>query len=185
MKTLIIFGHSNWAESRVSANWLKEFTADGSFTIHKLSEQLVNGRYNIEAERKIVEAHDRIVMVFPVIWFGAPAIVQQWLEEVFLYGWAYSADYGPAALKGKDFVLALTAGGAAEGYRIAGMGRNSYPLESYYINWQATASMTGMNFHPMYCLYATMTKQPADFTAAAQKLIGYLKADHLPPVGAL
>jgi NAD(P)H dehydrogenase (quinone) len=48
-----------------------------------------------------VEAADRLAFVFPVYWWGMPALMKGWVERVFTPGWAYQYGSGVAD-RGKD-----------------------------------------------------------------------------------
>ena len=48
-----------------------------------------------------VEAADRLAFVFPVYWWGMPALMKGWLERVFTGGWAYQYGAGVAD-RGKE-----------------------------------------------------------------------------------
>jgi len=41
-----------------------------------------------------VEAADRLAFVFPVYWWGMPALMKGWIERVFTGGWAYQYGSG-------------------------------------------------------------------------------------------
>lgn len=41
-----------------------------------------------------VEAADRLAFVFPVYWWGMPALMKGWIERVFTGGWAYQYGTG-------------------------------------------------------------------------------------------
>lgn len=48
-------------------------------------------RYSPEVQAHIarVEAADTVVVVFPVWWFGLPALLKGWIDRVWNYGFAY------------------------------------------------------------------------------------------------
>lgn len=50
----------------------------------------------IDAMHRRVEAADRLAFVFPVYWWGMPALMKGWLERVFTGGWAYQYGTGVA-----------------------------------------------------------------------------------------
>ena len=52
-----------------------------------------------------VEAADRLAFVFPVYWWGMPALMKGWIERVFTPGWAYQYGSGVED-RGKDAVAA-------------------------------------------------------------------------------
>ncbi|MFI6587237.1 NAD(P)H oxidoreductase [Embleya sp. NPDC050493] len=43
----------------------------------------------VRAHMARIEAADTIVVVFPVWWFGLPALLQGWIDRVWNYGFAY------------------------------------------------------------------------------------------------
>ncbi|RJL33351.1 NAD(P)H oxidoreductase [Bailinhaonella thermotolerans] len=53
----------------------------------------------VRAHMARVEAADAIVVVFPVWWFGLPAILKGWIDRVWNYGFAYGRR--PARLAAK------------------------------------------------------------------------------------
>ena len=76
----------------------------------------------IERYHKLVESADRLAFVYPVYWWGMPAIMKGWIERVFTGNWAYVygdgvADRGQAGLKGlleSRPTLLLGIGGSTE-----------------------------------------------------------------------
>ncbi|MBB4688881.1 NAD(P)H-dependent oxidoreductase [Amycolatopsis jiangsuensis] len=68
-----------------------------------------------------VEAADRLAFVFPVYWWGMPALMKGWLERVFTGGWAYQFGKGvqdrgkepPSALLGNVPTILIGIGGSS------------------------------------------------------------------------
>ncbi|WP_319517728.1 NAD(P)H-dependent oxidoreductase [uncultured Martelella sp.] len=48
----------------------------------------------IAAMHRRVERADRLAFVFPVYWWGMPALMKGWIERVFTGGWAYQYGKG-------------------------------------------------------------------------------------------
>lgn len=48
----------------------------------------------IAAFHRRVESADRMAFVFPVYWWGMPALMKGWIERVFTAGWAYQFGAG-------------------------------------------------------------------------------------------
>lgn len=71
---------------------------------------------------RLMENADRLVFVYPVYWWGMPAIMKGWIERVFTGDWAYVygegvTDRGKAGLKGlldNRPTLLLGIGGSTE-----------------------------------------------------------------------
>lgn len=45
--------------------------------------------------QKLVEEADAIFLIFPVWWYGLPAMMKGWLDRVFSAGWAYKVQVDP------------------------------------------------------------------------------------------
>lgn len=91
-KTLIVVAHPNIENSVVNQCWINELKKyPDQFTVHELYKAYPDGRINIETEQRLVEQHESLVLQFPVYWFNCPPMLKQWLDEVFLYGWAYGS----------------------------------------------------------------------------------------------
>lgn len=61
--------------------------------------------------RRITDA-DEIVLVFPIWWFGPPAILKGWIDRVWNYGFAYGRS--KPRLAGKRLLWLALAGASAE-----------------------------------------------------------------------
>jgi NAD(P)H dehydrogenase (quinone) len=48
----------------------------------------------VAAMHRRVEEADRLAFIFPVYWWGMPAIMKGWIERVFTGGWAYQFGSG-------------------------------------------------------------------------------------------
>ncbi|MET9862689.1 NAD(P)H oxidoreductase [Streptomyces smyrnaeus] len=63
--------------------------------------------------RRLAEA-DTVVVVFPVWWFGLPAILKGWVDRIWNHGFAYGGNGGRTRLSGTRLLwLPLTAYSAA------------------------------------------------------------------------
>lgn len=69
-----------------------------------------------------VEAADRLAFVFPVYWWGMPAMMKGWIERIFTGGWAYQFGSGvpdrgkapPSSLLRNIPTMLIGIGGTAE-----------------------------------------------------------------------
>ncbi|GAA2422429.1 NAD(P)H oxidoreductase [Actinomadura vinacea] len=71
-----------------------------------------------EAHMRRIEAADVIVVVFPVWWFGLPAILKGWIDRVWNYGFAYGRS--TPRLHGKRIVWIGLAGYSEEHFTSTG-----------------------------------------------------------------
>ncbi|WP_011296032.1 NAD(P)H-dependent oxidoreductase [Cupriavidus necator] len=72
---------------------------------------------DVIAQQKRIEAAQSLVLVFPIHWWGMPAVLKGWVDRVFTNGWAF--DWSPETgaqkkLKGLE-VHVLCIGGASSG----------------------------------------------------------------------
>ena len=85
---------------------------------------LASGRVaeDVRAYQEKVSGADALAFVFPVWWFGPPALLKGWFDRVFSKGFAY--DFGPKGLipmlKIKKALVISTAGGMEDMYKNLG-----------------------------------------------------------------
>ena len=101
-----------------------------------------------EKERTLLAAHANIVLQFPLYWYSSPAIVKEWLDEVFSRGWAYG---GGQALAGKKLMLAVTTGGPEHVYQHDGA--NHFTIHEFLHPFEQTASLCGMKWQVPFVMF--------------------------------
>ncbi len=71
-----------------------------------------NAPADILQEQRRIEKSDAVCMVFPLFWFGMPAMLKGWLERVWSWGWAYDQldDHNKSLQKSRTAVLLVPAG---------------------------------------------------------------------------
>ena len=77
---------------------------------------------DIKREQGYVKNADILIFIYPVWWFGMPAILKGYIDRVFSYGFAYKADEGGlhGLLSGKKAIIFNTTGGSEEDYEQGG-----------------------------------------------------------------
>ncbi|MBW3080068.1 NAD(P)H-dependent oxidoreductase [Bifidobacterium saguinibicoloris] len=116
MKTLILVFHPDLSRSRANAalaSAARRCPAD-NVTVRDEYALYPDGHIDVKAEQELVETHDRIVLQFPMYWYSSPALLKEWEDKVLEFGWAYGP--GSEALKGKQIMVATTAGGPESEY---------------------------------------------------------------------
>lgn len=109
MKKLIIVSHPNIESSVINKRWVNELEKHPDhFTIHNIYTEYPDGKIDIEKEQKLIEAHDALILQYPLYWFNCPPFLKQWLDDVFTYGWAYGSKGN--MMKGRKIALAISAG---------------------------------------------------------------------------
>ncbi len=149
MKTLIVFSHSFFENSRVNKALIAAAKTVPDVTVHNLEEMYGQNpeKIDIRAEQKALEENDRIVFQSPVFWFNVPAMLKGYLDRVFEHGWAYGSS--GHALEGKIFQLVLSAGGQEAAYKTPSMGELMLPLT-------ASADFVGMKTQPILVAYGCL-----------------------------
>lgn len=82
---------------------------------------------DVRAEQRRIDRADHLILVYPVHWWGMPAVLKGWIDRVFVAGWAFNEDAGGGIAKrlGRLKVSLLAIGGASaatyarRGYRRA------------------------------------------------------------------
>lgn len=73
---------------------------------------------DIEREQEYVKNADTLIFIYPIWWFGMPAILKGYIDRVFSYGFAYAADEKGLAglLSDKKVIVFNTTGGSEKDY---------------------------------------------------------------------
>lgn len=98
---------------------------------------------DVAAEQAVLEPARLVVWLHPIQWYGMPALMKLWIDEVYTYGWAYGRG---RALAGKDLWLVTSTGGPGESYQPTGY--NRYFFDAFMPPYEQTAALTGMRFVP-------------------------------------
>jgi len=150
MKKLVIVTHPTIENSLVNKRWIEELKKyPAEFTVHALYEAYPDGKIDVLAEQKLVEAHDTVIFQYPLYWFFTPPLLKQWMDEVLVYGWAYGT--GGDKMKGKKIGLAISAGIKEEDYQADGL--YEVTIEQLSLPIKVTAQYIGATFAPIFTWY--------------------------------
>ncbi len=71
---------------------------------------------DVLAEQARIERCDAIALIFPLWWWGMPAMLKGWIDRVWAWGWAYdqTADPERSLLRSRTCVLLVPAGAAPD-----------------------------------------------------------------------
>ncbi|MDU8924935.1 NAD(P)H-dependent oxidoreductase [Pasteurellaceae bacterium LIM206] len=99
-------------------------------------------RINVAVEQdKLVKA-DVIVLQFPIFWYGMPALMKKWFEDVFVHGFSHGSTGNK--LQGKKLIASFTTGAPEEMYSEGGI--QGYPIEAFLPPLKQTARLTGLEW---------------------------------------
>lgn len=114
-KILILFAHPAYERSTMHRSLLEHITQVEGVTIHDLYENYPDFEIDVEKEKELLSQHQVIVWQHPLFWYSCPALLKQWQDLVFEYGWAYGKE--SYALEGKIIFNVITSGGELEAYQ--------------------------------------------------------------------
>ncbi len=130
MKTLIVVAHPQLAGSSTQA-----FLKAGADLVPEASWHPVPSQPAVTAERAELQAADRIIFQFPLLWYTAPATLTAWLSQV----WALSL---ANQLAGKELGVVVTLGRPERDYHSgAPVGVSIDALLTPYVALAHTAKM--------------------------------------------
>ncbi len=90
---------------------------------------------DVAACQQRIKAANGVAFIFPVWWFGVPAILKGFIDRVFQEGFAYRFNVDGSVkglLRIKRALILCTTGASADRYRLAGFGR---PLRKSLDDW--------------------------------------------------
>lgn len=146
-KTLIVLAHPNMQESVVNKALIETIKGNNEITVHDLYATYTTVE-NIDIAQELLLAHDRIIFQFPLYWFSSPAILKEWLDKVFEYGFAYGHE--GTKLVGKEAQIVISAGSPVAEYSAEGY--NRFTLEEYLLPLKASILYTGMEFSGIFAV---------------------------------
>ena len=119
---------------------------------------------DLAAEQDALAPARLVVWQHPIQWYGMPALMKLWVDDVLAFGWAYGP--GGAALKGKDLWLVATTGGPEHSYRPDSY--NRYFFDAFLPPYEQTAVLCGMRFVPPLMLHGAHRVGASELDAHAK-----------------
>lgn len=173
MKTLIVIGHPNLEKSIIHKRWIEELRKHPDvFTIHDLHASYPDYEMDIEKEQKLVDSHDNLVLQYPLYWFNVPALLKKWMDDVFIYGWAYGSSGN--ALKNKKIAIAMSAGIKKEDY--TKNGKMGITISELLVPFGVTIRYCKAIYKGEYVLYDTHNALKENFLEnSAVEYVNFLK----------
>ncbi len=152
-KTVLFLAHPDFTKSRFNATLIKEVKENAKdvkiidlYEVH--GKTSFNEPINIEEDKAILAGADKIILQFPVQWYGMPAMMKGWIDAILQYGWAYATPN--PALKGKTLAIAVTTGSGEADY--SPEGAKKHFLKDFLMNFESTAEFCGMHFGGIFAV---------------------------------
>ena len=171
-KVIVISGHPNLSTSRVNIAIINTVSQSG-VKVHRLPCAVTSNGFDILAEQTLLNAHDRIVLLFPLYWYSCPAIMKQWIDEVLTPGYAYAR--GGDKLKNKQFMIIATVGAPSSGYRAGGF--NRYTLDELLKPLQQTIAYVKGTYLPAVAVYESVFIDDESIAIIAKDVAAQLMED--------
>jgi glutathione-regulated potassium-efflux system ancillary protein KefG len=134
-------------------------------TVRDLYELYPDFQIDVPLEQSLLAQHDIIVLQHPFYWYSAPALLKEWIDLVWEYGFAYGP--GGEALRGKALLNAITTGGSADAYQPEG--RNRFTLRQLLTPFDQTAHLCGMRYLAPFVVHRSIFLKEAEEIAPFQQ----------------
>lgn len=178
MKILILFGHPAYQRSRANKALAEGIQNIKNVTFHDLYEIYPEMDIDIDAEQKLIAAHDCIIFQHPMYWYSAPAIFKEWQDLVLEHDWAYGSK--GKALQGKYFFNAVTTGASQLAFS-EGQFQN-HSVQEFLLPYHQMAMLCKMIPLPPFVIHGTHLVTPERLVTSRKiyhKLLHLLANDEL------
>ncbi len=160
---LLVVAHPALHRSRANAALLDAARAQPEITLHDLYEEYADFLIDVEAEQQRLLDHQLIILQFPMYWYSTPALLKEWLDMVWLHGFAYGRD--GTRLRGKTLMVAITAGGDADAYHPTGI--NRFSITEFLRPLEQTAHLCGLAWAEPFIVHDSIQMDDAGRQQAA------------------
>jgi glutathione-regulated potassium-efflux system ancillary protein KefF len=162
---LVLAAHPDLAQSRVNHALLRAARDAGDrVRVRDLYALYPDYSVDLPAEQAALADAQLVVWLHPIHWYGMPALMKLWVDEVLSFGWAYGP--GGHALRGKDLWLVTSTGGREDSYRPDNY--NRYFFDAFLPPYDQTAALVGMRFLPPLVLHGAHRVSAEDVHAHTQ-----------------
>lgn len=162
-RVLLVLAHPALERSRANRAMAKAAKPLPGVTFHDLYEEYPDFVIDVEAEQARLVAHDVIALQFPFYWYSVPALLKEWLDLVWLHGFAYGKT--GVALRGKRLLIATTTGGGQGLYDTGGGHR--FTMTEFLRPLEQTAYLCGMTWEEPFIAHGAAICDDAGLTSRA------------------
>jgi glutathione-regulated potassium-efflux system ancillary protein KefG len=148
-QALVVFAHPAPDRAPVHKSLLKETKAQTTTEARDLYELYPDFVVDVAAEQAALARPDLVILQFPLHWFTPPALLVEWLDAVWLRGFAYGE--GGNALAGRTLLALFTTGARARDFDAGGL--NRYPLTDFLRPLEQTARRCGLKWAEPFAVH--------------------------------
>ena len=145
---MIISGHPNLETSHANKAVLDQtLKLLPEAEVSRLDLLYPDFKIDVKAEQEKLINADIIIWQFPFHWYALPALMKKYIDDVYVYGFAYGT--GGDKLKGKKLIISFTTGASEDLYDY-GKGMN-YPIDDFLPSLIQTAKLCQLDIQtPIY-----------------------------------
>ena len=144
-KITLILAHQDWEKSVANKKIIERLGEKiEDLEIRDIFKLYPDFKIDAKAEQDALLDSKVIVFQFPFLWYNVPAILKQWLDDVFAFNFAFGPEGNK--LKGKSFILSITIGGPSDSY--TPLGYNHFRVEDFLKPLEQSAYLAQMNYLP-------------------------------------
>jgi len=162
-RVLLVFAHPALERSHANTALANAAEAVEGVTFHDLYEAYPDFVIDVEAAQRRLLDHQVIALQFPLYWYSTPALMKEWLDLVWLHGFAYGK--GGTRLVGKRLFVACTTGGPAQAYHRRGY--NRFTMDEFLRPLEQTADLCGMSWETPFVVHGARLKTGDQIVAEA------------------
>lgn len=148
-KVLLLFAHPAQNNSEVNVPMFEIAKEVPNVTSVDLYELYPKYNINVEKEQERLLNHDVIIFQFPLYWYSTPAILKEWQDLVFEYGFAYGTN--GTKLHNKLFLCAVSAGAKESAY--CKEGKTHFSINDILTPFKAMTNLTGLEYLTPFVLF--------------------------------
>jgi len=177
-KILILFAHPAYQKSIINKALIDGIRDMQGVTVNDLYENYPDFFIDIQAEQKMLLAHDVIIWHHPFYWYSAPAILKEWMDLVLQHGFAYGK-HG-RALEGKWVMSVISTGGRKEVY--SKTGKNNFTVNEFLAPFNQSVTLCRMLYLPPFITHGSHTITSAELNeqvSAYRHLLSMLRDEKL------
>ena len=150
---LVLFAHPRLNESQVNRVLMRKIVDLPRVVVHDLYEVYPDFYIDVKREQALLLRADLIVFQCPMYWYSSPSLLKEWQDVVLERGFARGAS--GTALRGKEFMMAISTGGPEEAFRQGGA--HNFTTEELLRPIEQMARLCGMIYRPPFITHGAFS----------------------------
>lgn len=169
---LVVLAHPALDRSRANRAMARAAEAMPDVSVFDLYEEYPTFLIDVDVEQARLVAHRNIVLQFPLYWYSTPALLKEWIDTVWLHGFAYGRE--GRALEGKTLLAACSAGSPTADYAQGGI--HGYELTEFLKPLERTAALCRMTWAEPFVIHESRLRSSASLAAEVDQYAARLRA---------